>query len=112
MKQPELTEQILGMYIGRPCTINESNNEEIFSHGVFYNWRNGSYKSITPHLRRLESITPQEVNELYEIELTSLGNYVVKPVCIGSPQYWLYLLSRGFDLFGLIDAGLAKEVSE
>jgi len=30
---------------------------------------------------------------------------------IGSPAVWLHLLSLGFDLFGLIDAGLAKEIT-
>ena len=32
------------------------------------------------------------------------GNWLV-----GDPNVWLYLLSKGFDLFGLIEAGLAKE---
>lgn len=30
---------------------------------------------------------------------------------IGDPNVWLNLLSKGFDLLGLIDAGLAKEVT-
>lgn len=29
---------------------------------------------------------------------------------IGDPNAWLYLISKGFDLFGLIDKGLAKEI--
>ena len=35
------------------------------------------------------------------------GNWI-----IGEPEAWLYLLSKGFDLFGLIEAGLAKEVEQ
>ena len=83
-------------------------------------------------LRSLKSITEQEAREVYEIATGSKWkplNNDNSPECIafwvcsdqqvgatglklslGSPSAWLYLLSKGFDLFGLIDAGLAKEI--
>lgn len=89
------------------------------------------------HLRRLESITEEEARELYKIEnheawntqkysqgehlngscLDKWWNTLLEDVyiqnsafSIGNPAVWLYLLSKGFDLFGLINAGLAKEI--
>ncbi len=87
---------------------------------------------IAPHLRRLESMTESEARELYEIahgeawtysphdsepclsgwwEKTVMGTLRQSTFSIGSPAVWLYLLSKGFDLLGLIDAGLAKEIT-
>lgn len=84
------------------------------------------------HLRRLESITEDEARELYKVRY--LEGWCVndskdvypaldcfwenhselftpeKVFLVGHPPTWLYLLSKGFDLFGLIDAGLAKEI--
>ena len=37
-------------------------------------------------------------------------DYSNKDVEIGTPAVWLYLLSKGFDLFSLIESGLAKEI--
>jgi len=76
------------------------------------------------HLRRLETITEQEAREVYKAAqgVTSswpsaltwwnnpTGNdYRNSEIEIGTPAVWLYLLGKGFDLFGLIDAGLAIE---
>jgi len=76
---------------------------------------------ITPHLRRLESMTEEEAREVYEIEhgkdfrsdtYVSAKAYMIKggELDYFTPQGFLHLLSKGFDIFGLIDAGLAKEV--
>lgn len=89
-------------------------------------------------LRPLESLTESEARELYEIRQgekwefrpewlddeepdlsclrdwwNGLDEYFVdgSVYMLGSPQVWLKLLSWGFDLFGLIQAGLAKEVT-
>jgi len=35
----------------------------------------------------------------------------VKKRLVGNPAAWIYLLGKGFDLFDLIPAGLAKDVS-
>lgn len=80
------------------------------------------------HLRRLESITEEEARELYHVsegvewglDSSCLINYWLdyeedyyqgSDRNIGNPAAWIYLLSKGFDLFGLIDAGLAKEIA-
>lgn len=89
---------------------------------------------IVPHLRRLESLTEAEARELFEaihhksfdesVLTTAYDNaldYFLDYVSgdtktlsyfLGTPAAWLYILSKGFDLFGLIDAGLAKEASK
>lgn len=86
------------------------------------------------HLRRLESITEDEAKELFAIEsddkfVNSIYHESYTNFGLGfsdekewaldsflqprffSPEQFLYLLSRGFDLFNLIDAGLAKEIT-
>lgn len=114
MKQPELTAQILGMYIGRPCDVLDTDEEFIYS-GILSlpntdYWVREMYV-LRPHLRRLENITEEEIETIGELEFSLKKNGIIKAMTIGKPSVWLYLLSRGFDLFGLIDAGLAKEVS-
>ena len=82
---------------------------------------------VVLHLRRLESMTEDEARELYHVsedvkwglDSSCLINYWLdyeedyyqgSDRNIGNPSAWLYLLSKGFDLFGLINAGLAKEI--
>lgn len=84
---------------------------------------------IIPHLRRLSSMTEAEAREVYRfvfaIDFSTESffesakewlSHKDDPIndninlVIGIPSAWLYLLSKGYDLFGLIDAGLAKEV--
>ena len=93
-------------------------------HGMFH--PNGL--SFIPHLRPLSSLTEDEARELYEIKTGRKWYSSEKCLeryfnieddwletelyqCIGAPHIWIYLLSLGFDLFGLIDAGLAKEIT-
>jgi len=88
------------------------------------------------HLRRIESITEEEAREIYFIKtgrnwidvyadtvsVDSCLDYYLNALdyddidaiqrLIGEPAVWLYLLGKGFDLFGLIDAGLAKDVGK
>ncbi len=99
-------------------------------------WMINGHIQIVPHLRPLSTITEAEARELYEIQKGEKWNTQMydqdEPLnglclekwwiksdewylswsefCIGSPLVWLKLLSLGFDLFGLIDAGLAKEI--
>ena len=87
------------------------------------------YSDVVFHLRRLESMTEDEARELFKMSKwyepdknrfvscldwwnrrNLIDDYSNKEIEIGSPASWLYLLSKGFDLFGLIDAGLAKEI--
>lgn len=89
------------------------------------------------HLRRLESITEEEAREIYQIsksepwearmewmeeddeDRSALRYYWnntdewytdEKNMEIGRPLVWIWLLGKRFDLFGLIDSGLAKEI--
>jgi len=89
------------------------------------------------HLRPLDSLTEAEARELYKIKYGETWeksfhdiNIKVSPclenfwksdielyndegkLLIGSPAIWLKLLSWGFDLFGLIDQGLAKPLNQ
>jgi hypothetical protein len=138
MKQKvELTKQILRLYVGREATIYrgdiyvhilEIKNVDIFLLD--------SYRYI-PHLRRLSSITEEEANEFWaltndrefskpysdnfydlaEYKTVSewfnafYGKWGVLHTFYNASEF-LYLTGKGFDLFGLIEAGLAKEVSE
>lgn len=116
MKQPELTAQILGMYTGRPCDIELRNDYTAIDTDVITPALIGYFllgdACVTPHLRRLQSITEEEIETIVDLEFRLEKNDIIKAMTIGKPSVWLYLLSRGFDLFGLIDAKLAKEVSE
>lgn len=120
------------MYIGRPCDVLDTDGEFLYSGilslpNIDY-WVREMYV-LRPHLRRLKSITEEECREVFKLvygtpwdngenclkdwflEVFNAFNFG-KHLAIGTPSAWLYLLSKGFDLFGLIDAGLAEEVSE
>lgn len=85
---------------------------------------------VSPLLRPLSDMTEEEAREIYRMDFGSEfevkdwmeenpalewirgDNEVYREeidIFIGSPEIWAYLLSRGFDLFGLIEAGLAKD---
>lgn len=88
------------------------------------------YIDVVFLLRRLESITEEETKEAffafcgqnYDDVYTDNDakcswwmeheewHSELRKLAIGEPNVWFYLLSKGFDLFGLIDAGLAKEI--
>lgn len=132
--KPELTAQILGMYIGRQCHIENPLPDFSNDHnGIITPANIAGHISgdcvVVPHLRRLESITEEECRGVFKLvygipwdngencskdwffnvfNALNFGKYFA----IGTPAAWLYLLSKGFDLLGLIDAGLAEEVSE
>lgn len=86
---------------------------------------NGEGYTVIPHLRPLSSITEYEAGELISIHLgrpplpcgdylndVNYGESTMMEDILGNPSAWLYLLSKGFDLFGLIEAGLAKRVDK
>jgi len=85
------------------------------------------YSDVIFHLRKLDSIAEDEARELYEagngeawdgdyectrwLEFDDDFGYANKlGWFIGNPPAWLYLISKGFDVLGLIDKGLAKEI--
>jgi len=122
MKHNTITPNIISLYLGQKCTydsdvLTEPIETEINAR-VLSDMEDG-FASITPHLRRLESMTEDEAREVYEIAhgeaWENWKEYIEMyspegSLLIGFPAVWLKLLGLGFDLFGLIDAGLAKEI--
>ena len=133
-KIEKITPQIAALYLGAKCDVEwlAPYNDDVWEameidHSVIEKL-SISHISITPHLRRMDSITEEEAREVfaiangYEADKNSFTSclswlarenaldYSNKEIEIGNPQVWLYLLSKGFDLFGLIEAGLAKEI--
>ena len=92
---------------------------------------NGRCEAVL-HLRPLSTITEVEAREVYlafygvpykqeksfsKISCVGFWGMNVEGVVgsiisghIGSPAIWLKLLEMGFDMFGLIESGLAKEI--
>lgn len=87
------------------------------------------YSDVKFHLRSPDTLTEQECQMLYHIEtwetwFDHYGGEENALSCIrfwfqdeykgptGSPLVWLKMLEMGFDLFGLITAGLAKEIGD
>lgn len=135
----EVTPQIAALYLGQKCDVEWLIDykscgiqkgvvwTDIVFEDFMLKWIAQKDVKIIPYLRRLSSITDEEALDLYNIKF---GESVVRnwpsalhwwhdlngdelwvmEAQIGNPRIWLYLLSKGFDLFGLIDAGLAKEV--
>lgn len=82
-------------------------------------------KDATLILRRLQNITEDEAKALYLIRYPNeappantlhdwwneFDEFYIpqRIISCGRPEIWLHLLSKHFDLFGLIDAGLAVE---
>ena len=132
MKIEKITPQIAALYLGQKCDISPQPGLEVLT-DMFDDeitaFNLGHLKpgniTITLHLRRLESITEEEATEVYRLAgwntkiecrndfIHGIDNIDIDSIdqIIGHPAVWLYLLSRGFDLFGLIDAGLAKEIT-
>lgn len=61
--------------------------------------------NVKPILRKLSSMTEEERNELRSLQPAGEDMFWLKN--LGMPAH--FLLSRGFDLFGLIEEGLAIE---
>lgn len=137
MKIEKITPHIAGMLIGQKAvlfwdgqldrvgTLVEIQQENERSNGLgFYTEDMGllfyPYKDVVFLLRRLESITEEESLGLYRgcrsdnQRIKDHHEWLIAQInselIMFTPSAWLYLLSKGFDLFGLIDAGLAKEI--
>lgn len=139
MKIDKITPQIAALYLGQKWEVSKqpiywngdelSGLPEIVTGATLSYLRLYSAFEIILHLRRLESITEEEAREICEISYGPKLNentgwsdrvFLFKTVAgisgtvlsglLGCPSAWLYLLSKGVDLFGLIDAGLAKEI--
>lgn len=136
MSIEKITPQIAGMYLGQKCDVewqlpyhdDSSWNDIEIDHAVIERLSSGDIE-ITPHLRSPDTLTEQECQMLYYLETgeawtDQYGDEENTPSCIrfwfhdeykgptGSPMVWLKMLEMGFDLFGLIPAGLAKEIGD
>ena len=128
--------RLAGLYIGCKCditwnladgTVEVWPGEDLCTK-TLYELGEGNL-SVVPHLRSMDSLTELEARDLFEIatagvvwekrsesclkkwwEVLDIEQYIVGHALIGSPLVWLKLLEWGFDLFGLIPAGLAKEI--
>lgn len=135
MKIETLTPQIAALYAGQKAT-RLKNRWDFTLEGVV---GSGAYcvdgyvcpvHNIVLHLRPLSSLTESEARELYTLASGMIWEKVSNQPCldnwwnrtteecfkktwhcIGIPAVWLHLLSKGFDIFGLIDEGLAKEIT-
>jgi hypothetical protein len=144
MKIDKITPQIAALYLGQKCELRSYPASWDFEEIKWDGFHHVSYKGcispetlryltfysefeVTPHLRRLESLTEEEAGEIHVIgfgrpyagiipckewiHVDWSGQSCFLQDAIGTPAALLYLLSKGFDLFGLIDSGLAKEMS-
>lgn len=130
MKIEKITPQIAALYLGQKATVNHLGTlfEDVFEISTItlsdLSW---DLIEVTPHLRSISTLTDEECQTLYHIEtgetwFDHYGGEENAPSCIrfwfqdeykgpiGSPMVWLKMLEMGFDLFGLIPAGLAKEI--
>lgn len=137
MENKKLTPQIAAMYLGQKSTIAILKNTRDFSIGETWSailklthieWLEDGRISAKPHLRQLDSITEKEAREIYTLLYPDIDKgydncledwwyEIDEGYCrnmvrlIGNPKVWLYLLSKGFDLFGLIEAGEAIDIN-
>lgn len=131
MSIEKITPQIAALYLGQKCTVywpSRFTEETNISHKCLA-WLDEDGTKVTPHLRSPNTLTEQECQMLYKIETGKnwIEDHVSEenaPSCIrfwfqdeykgptGSPLVWLKMLEIGFDLFGLIPAGLAKEIGD
>ena len=139
MKIETLTPQIAALYAGQKATRLKNRwdftLEGVVGSGAYcVDGYVCPVHNIVLHLRPLSSLTESEARELYEMVAGEKWKQIFEKqadeclplwvfddvedldirgidLVIGSPAAWLHLLSLGFDLFGLIDAGLAKEIT-
>lgn len=137
----KLTAQIAALYLGQKCFCKYRDDigkiAEVTAHGEITISYNDNYDpffvctapEIKPILRRPDSLTESEARELYSLRyplekwggrnkcLASWWNehdewYIeAKYMNIGVSKSWLKLLSWGFDLFDLIDSGVAIDAA-
>jgi hypothetical protein len=127
--------QILALYLGQVCIFTWLIDHRPMVAGDEYEGtidytklmlHSDGEAKITPHLRRIESITEQEAQELYKVvygrdfDSNIQADYWLTlyksdlnsemETIIGYPQGLLWLCRKGFDVFKLIDQKLAIEV--
>lgn len=66
---------------------------------------------VKPILRKLSDSTEEEKKEFNELAIRGLKTFDSNQFVAYDANTTVYLLSRGFDLFGLIDSGQAIDLS-
>lgn len=103
---PELTPSILNLYINNAwCVID--GEEWIISHRIAEDFARKKI-SLKPILRSMHSITLDEAEEIRAIELEGFQKGGIYQIMAQSRGF-LHMVSKGIDIFGLIEAGLAIE---
>jgi hypothetical protein len=98
-------------YIGCPCIFYTADDDPAGYHttidyDTIKNWlANQEETDLKPLLRRLEDMTEEERTEIFGKDVHWYNPFDANDAC--DIQQWHKLLQKGFDLFGLIDAGLA-----
>ena len=115
----ELTPQIAAMYIGQKCTVT---GKDAFSLSAYYG--DGGAVTITPnfmqewvngrcgiilHLRPLSAMTEEE-KTTGNVWACNPETYPSAQIGFYTPDEFIYLIGKGFDIFGGIEAGWAKEI--
>lgn len=120
--------RVLSLYLNRPCTYTPLKGEAYDTHIAYEQFFDQNYAGarITPHLRKFDSITEEEALILYGMEHPGVEftadfvhgtavDWALMPfggTSYVTPEQLLFLTSKGFDLFNLIEQGLAKEVEK
>ena len=133
----KLTPQVLALYLGQKCEtphgigelkIASANGECSFKLANYHNWIDCHTSEIKPILRPLSSLTESEARDLYEIKFGfkydgencteeywqdfDSGLDTMLSYSVGNTKIWLKLFYWGFDLFSLIDNGLAIDATK
>lgn len=107
----ELVQDYLHFYIGQQASfIDEDGNDHMYT--LDYEVLAKFAPSATHlFLRSLESMTEEEHNEQIEL-MDSIENYMGDVIVSHSGASIKYILSKGFDIFGLIEKGIAMDKSK
>lgn len=104
---------IIHLYFGHTCSITWQENFEMEEDGIhiidgFIIQYIGHAEEAKPILRKLSSMTEEEEREMVatqdDVRLEGYPEILLKA---DSGETFLYMLSKGFDLFGLCESGLA-----
>jgi hypothetical protein len=95
------------VWFGEKC--NEANSEILSNDGCCA--KGYKYNQVKPILRPLSDMTEEEENMYYSFYHNPFSKNVRQSILMDS-QAIHYLLSKYFDLFGLIEAGLAIDATK
>jgi hypothetical protein len=101
----------LHLYIGcraEATTVEGAVSNVAISYTLLHDW-DGWLERIKPILRKLSSMTEEEFQHMINEGWIGAPTFTNWTKIVYKPEQFRYLLAKGFDLFGLIDSGLAIE---